>query len=83
MKAGKTRGVILGVSTRCFLDISIFPQESIIHDHLPVGRHSVQVPIWQTLLPQLENLQFLVLFFKAKVLIKKKFPYKILKFFQF
>ncbi len=48
VKAGKARRVILRVSTRCYLNYIIFPPDSIILDHLPVVRHSVQDPIRYT-----------------------------------
>ncbi len=48
VKAGKALGVILRFSTRCYLTFRIFPPDSIIQDHLPVARHSVQDPIWYT-----------------------------------
>ncbi len=48
VKAGKALGVILRVSTRCYLHYSTFPPDSIIQDHLPVARHSIQDPIRHT-----------------------------------
>jgi hypothetical protein len=48
VKAGKARGVILRFPTRCYLTYRTFPPDSIIQDHLPVVRHSVQDPIRHT-----------------------------------
>ncbi len=48
MKAGKALGVILRLSIRCYLTYRTFPPDSIIQDHLPVARHSVQDPIWHS-----------------------------------
>ncbi len=48
VKAGKARGVILRLSTRCYLTYRTFPPDSIIQDHLPVARHIVQDPIRHT-----------------------------------
>ncbi len=42
VKAGKALGVILRFSTKCYLTYGTFPPDSIIQDHLPVARHSVQ-----------------------------------------
>ena len=48
VKARKARGVILRLSTRCYLTYRTFPPDSTIQDHLPVARHFVQDPIRHT-----------------------------------
>ena len=48
VKAGKALGVILRLSTRCYLTYKTFPPDSTIQDHLPVARHFVQDPIRHT-----------------------------------